>query len=390
MKKILKLDSAFRVIEGDGIEILDALPKGIYELKYSDMQGFWLERMELEPFPGKVYGDQVRMTDKVVRRYADTSGKNLGVLLSGQKGTGKSLFVRNLAVKLSAELPVIVVKANHGRGMLSMLANVKGRAAIVFDEFEKMFRGRVEDGHSSRESDIREQETALSFFDGVETRQEKLLLLTVNETYDVSRYLLGRPGRIYYHFRMTIPTYAEIKEYLADNLDGAHHGKINDIAMKLVSKTVSWDSLAAVAREVNAGETLEDTMKDLNISSDVGRGSTELTLKAVYEDGEEVVVRGDFSDADEEVEMSFNRKVDRSRFSVEKIWTNVLINVADIEPTGAPGEFKARTFEQDPAEDIADHPVEGAPKIVEVYVYRSVVLDSMRRYAPAGRLGMAL
>ena len=219
MKKILKLDSAFRVIEGDGIEILDSLPKGVYELKFADMQGYWFEKMDLEPFPGKVYGNQAALTDKVVRRYAETEGRNLGVLLSGPKGTGKSLFVRNLAVRLADEMPVVVVKQNFGRGMLGTLANVRGRAAIVFDEFEKMFRHNSEDGRNDRASDIREQETALSFFDGVETRQEKLLLLTVNEVYNVSRYLLGRPGRIHYHFRLSIPTHAEVKEFL-ENKNG--------------------------------------------------------------------------------------------------------------------------------------------------------------------------
>ena len=391
MKKILKLDSAFRVIEGDGIEILDSLPKGVYELKFADMQGYWFEKMDLEPFPGKVYGNQAALTDKVVRRYAETEGRNLGVLLSGPKGTGKSLFVRNLAVRLADEMPVVVVKQNFGRGMLGTLANVRGRAAIVFDEFEKMFRHNSEDGRNDRASDIREQETALSFFDGVETRQEKLLLLTVNEVYNVSRYLLGRPGRIHYHFRLSIPTHAEVKEFLADNLAGDRHGELNEIAMRLVAKAVSWDSLSAVVREVNAGEPLDETMRDLNIGADSGSDMTELTLKAVYDDGMEATVREDFRNSVEGVGTTFARKVDRDRCGgVDKIWTSVTFDASDIEPTGSPGEFRAHAFEQDQAEDIGDRPVENAPKIVEVFVYRTVVLESIKRCSPAGRLDLAL
>ena len=53
MKKILKLDSSYRVIEGEGVEIMDNLPKGVYELKFAEMQGFWFEKIELDAFPGQ-------------------------------------------------------------------------------------------------------------------------------------------------------------------------------------------------------------------------------------------------------------------------------------------------------------------------------------------------
>lgn len=379
MKKILKLDSSYRVIEGEGVEIMDNLPKGVYELKFAEMQGFWFEKIELEAFPGKVYGNQNALTEKVLKRYASMSGRNLGVLLSGQKGTGKSLFVKNLAVRLSQDIPVIIIKTNYGKGMLNMLANVKGKVALVFDEFEKMFRRSDLPGNGGgdqRENDIREQESALSFFDGVETRQEKLILLTVNETYNLSKYLLGRPGRIHYHFKMVIPTFEEIKEYLSDNLDEEHKRQANDLASQLASRAVSWDSLSAFVLEINSGETFEDTIRDLNISSDTAM-YTKLTLKAIYEDGSDTQNRIEFDDSDEFIETSFRRHLDRGRFKVDTVWTNVKFPITSLEPTGGLGEYRASTFEQDAPEDCDDNVIEGAPRIKEVIVYRTSALNSV-------------
>ena len=393
MKKILKLGARLSVIDGDDVEIMDALPPAVYAMKFSKMQGFWFEPMTLEPFSGKVYGEQLRMAGKVERRYRMVEGRNLGVLLSGPKGTGKSLFVRNLAAKLSAEMPVIVVKENGGQPMLSELASLKGRAVIIFDEFEKMFRADATAGSgcNTRENDIREQETALSFFDGVETRQEKLLLLTVNETCNLSRLLLGRPGRIHYHFRMALPTTAEIEDYLADNLGAGVPGDRRDVAAKLASRAVSWDSLTAVTNELNTGETVEDTLKDLNLGTDEADG-IRIAMRAIYENGAESVAFLDADDGDDALETTFAVRATLPDGKRTKIWTRVKAPVAGLRPTGAVGEFEVAGFTQEPPEDCEDNPVPGAPAIARIVVQRRSAMEAVAasRYARGGRLSLML
>lgn len=379
MKKILKLDNSYRVIEGEGVEIMDTLPPGVYEMKFAEMAGFWFEHIELEAFQGKVYGNQQAMTEKVITRYNAMTGRNLGVLLSGQKGTGKSLFVKNLSVRLAQEMPVIIIKTNYGKGMLNTLANIKGKAALVFDEFEKMFRRSDlpgSGGSDTRENDIREQESALSFFDGVETRQEKLILLTVNETYNLSKYLLGRPGRIHYHFKMVIPSFEEIKEYLFDNLDDAHRPQANDLASQLTSRAVSWDSLSAVVLEINSGCTFEETIRDLNISSDTS-SYTKLTVKALFDDGSENTNRIDFDESSQDINVMFRIHVNPAKFKTDTIWTEVKFPIACIEPTGALGEYRASTFEQTQPTDCDDNVIKGAPKITDIILYRTSALNSV-------------
>jgi hypothetical protein len=394
MKKILKLGARLSVIDGDDVEIMDALPPAVYSMKFSKMQGFWFEPMQLEPFSGKVYGEQKRMAEKVERRYRAVEGRNLGVLLSGPKGTGKSLFVRNLAAKLSAEMPVVVVKENGGQPMLAELASLKGRAVIIFDEFEKMFRADAtgSSGCNTRENDIREQETALSFFDGVETRQEKLLLLTVNETYNLSRLLLGRPGRIHYHFRMALPSVAEIEAYLADNLGAAAvSGDRRDISAKLASRAVSWDSLEAVTAELNSGETVEATLKDLNIGTDEVNG-IRIAMRAIYENGAESVTFIDAGDGDDTLETTFAVYATLPDGKRTKIWTRVEAPVAGLRPTGGVGEFEVVGFTQETPEDCDDNPVPGAPAIARVIVQRRSAMEAVNasRYARGDRLSLML
>lgn len=393
MKKILKLGARLSVIDGDDVEIMDALPPAVYSMKFSKMQGFWFEPMQLEPFSGRIYGEQGRMAEKVERRYRMVEGRNLGVLLSGPKGTGKSLFVRNLAAKLSAEMPVIVVKENGGQPMLAELASLKGRAVIIFDEFEKMFRADATAGSgcNTRENDIREQETALSFFDGVETRQEKLLLLTVNETYNLSRLLLGRPGRIHYHFRMALPTTAEIEDYLADNLGANAPTDRRDIAAKLASRAVSWDSLTAVTNELNTGETVEDTLKDLNLGTDEANG-IRIAMRAIYENGAESLVFLDADDSDDTLETTFAVYATLPDGKRTKIWTRVEAPVAGLRPTGGVGEFEVVGFTQEPPEDCDDNPVPGAPAIARIIVQRRSAMEAVAasRYARGDRLSLML
>lgn len=373
MKKILKLDSQFSIIDGEGVQIMDSLPPGVYELKAAQMRGFWFETMELSAYTGKVYGSHAQMAEKVIRKYASTCGRNLGVLLSGEKGTGKSLFVKNLAIRLSKELPVIVVKKNLGPGMLSVLADVKGRAVLIFDEFEKMFR-KDSDESPSKEGDIREQETMLAFFDGVDAHQEKLLLLTVNNTYDLSRYLMGRPGRIYYHFRMNVPQVGEIANYLADNLNPNLGLNLKDIADRLAGRSVSWDCLSAVVSELNSGETMESSLRDLNISS-TDEMLVQLAVKAIYDDGEEQVEYRDASADREELALSFRRP--RPDKPGRYLWTDVVVDLDSAAPTGSVGEYAAK-FVQAATEDDDDNEVRDAPNIVKVLVYRRSFLQSQR------------
>lgn len=384
MKKIIQTGSSFRSINEDAVVIHDRLPPGVYDMKYADLQGFWLEHSELEAFTGKIYGSHQQIADKIMRRYETTSGRNLGILLSGSKGTGKSMLAKNIAVQMSNTYPVIVIKRNYGLGMFTELAAIKGKVVIVFDEFEKLFSGSSEKALNFDSSNGGDQDKLLSFFDGVEAQQEKLFLLTANETINISTYLLGRPGRVYYHFKLAIPTREDIHEYLKDNLAGRTDDFIQQTAVTLAAKAMNWDSLSAVVTELNHGESLEDTLRDLNISHGTSAGK-EILCEVLFEDGQTVHVHDTISLREQNSEYaSFYLRYQNEEKTRILAEIKVTFSVKDCIPTGNIGEYKIVNYKTVVSPYIEDGNIPIIPGIKEILFHRKDSYHTMLsgRFSP--------
>ena len=107
MSKVFMLQgtSVRQVDSGFGVE--SKVPVGIYEVCMS-MTGIWLERIANEfVFPYKIYGLQTDLMDHIIKTYNNTEG-NMGVLLWGTKGSGKTVVAKQLCNRL--QLPVIIIK----------------------------------------------------------------------------------------------------------------------------------------------------------------------------------------------------------------------------------------------------------------------------------------
>lgn len=85
-------------IYGDALKTYDALPAGTYEVGFNKFSGFFLtSHNDLVVSEGKVYGCSEKKVQKVLHSFSKVD-RNFGVILSGRKGIGKSLFARLLAV----------------------------------------------------------------------------------------------------------------------------------------------------------------------------------------------------------------------------------------------------------------------------------------------------
>lgn len=110
-----------------------------------------------------MYGLQNEFIDHVIKTYHATEG-NLGIMLTGTKGTGKTVTAKELANKLN--LPIIIVKdmGDHNQSMIEFLSGIEGDCILFLDEFEKNFS----------ESDS----TILQIMDGVyNSKYRKVFLL---------------------------------------------------------------------------------------------------------------------------------------------------------------------------------------------------------------------
>lgn len=243
-------------IYGEDVKTYQKLPVGTYIVNFHPMQGFSLSiRNDLTVTEEKIYGNSLYKVNKVMKSYSSVN-RNFGVLLSGQKGIGKSLFVRLLAEEsIKANLPVVTVTM-AAPGLATFISSIDQDCVVIFDEFEKTFTMTGEEN---------QQDELLSLFDGMDGGH-KLFVVTCNDLDHMSQYMLNRPGRFHYHFTMTPPTSEEVEEYMRDKLEPQYHHNIHDIVNLANVVDMPYDYLRAIAFELNQGYSLKEAMSDLNIT----------------------------------------------------------------------------------------------------------------------------
>jgi len=265
---IVKSGDTFQIY-GDTIETFDTLPKGTYSINFNKFMGFFLSSHNaLEAKEEKIYGCTTEKVNKILRSFS-LMDRNMGVILSGPKGVGKSLFCRSLCE--IAPCPVLLVDS-YIPGIANFISSIDQEVVVFFDEFEKTFAAT---------DDVTPQEEMLSLFDGVDSGK-KLFIITCNEVDKLNNYLLNRPGRFHYHFSLTTPTGNEITEYMKDKLKTEYYNYIPQLVNLSYMGSMTYDCLRAVAFELNNGYTLEETLNDLNMSRD---RSAQFDLYVRFPDG---------------------------------------------------------------------------------------------------------
>ena len=230
----------------------EGLPKGIYEVKLS-MTGFYLSKIaESFTFDYKLYGLNQKFIDYVLKTYENTTG-NLGVLLDGIKGTGKTVTAKELCNRL--QLPVILVQSmgnDTNNKLIKYLSTaIDFDCIFFFDEYEKEFKNS---------SDV------LSFMDGTyNSIYRKVFLLTTNEL-NVDPNLLGRPSRIRYKKSFGNLSEEVTREILNDILeDKTAIEKVIELTHSM--NIITIDLIQAIATEINihGAESLPDIKETFNI-----------------------------------------------------------------------------------------------------------------------------
>lgn len=230
----------------------EGLPKGIYEVKVS-MTGFYLSKIaESFTFDYKLYGLNQKFIDYVLRTYENTTG-NLGVLLDGIKGTGKTVVAKELCNRL--QLPVVLVQSmgsdTNSKLIKYLSTSIDFDCIFFFDEYEKEFKNS---------SDV------LSFMDGTyNSIYRKVFLLTTNEL-NVDPNLLGRPSRIRYKKSFSNLSEEVTREILNDILeDKTAIEKVIELTHSM--NIITIDLIKAIATEINIHgvEALPNIKETFNI-----------------------------------------------------------------------------------------------------------------------------
>lgn len=311
-------------------ETYDKLPVGTYMLKFNPDDGFHLIKKEPFELPKKIYGDH-SITDRWLKSWKHNTTKNLGILLVGVKGSGKTITAQKFCV--DSNLPVILINEEYTESaFLDFITSPKlGKCIVFIDEFEKIYHDRDN------------QQTILSLMDG--NFQTSLVFLLTMNTYNISDYLVNRLNRVKY-----LKTYDNlelniVQEVIDDLLvNKTHTASIYEFFEKV--GTITFDILINLIKEMNLfKEDANECGKHLNLRGE----SKSYKIYEVIEEEEYEHYRVELSYIDSEI------NIERMTYANKKQKGTVTLKFADC------------TIEK-PTSDtmIITHPKEGVFKFIEV------------------------
>jgi hypothetical protein len=260
MSHFFRNGNTFRVADDKAIEVHEFLPAGNYIVKMDPFENFFLE--EVEPFKPikKVYGDALKNADRILNTF-EKREVSTGVLLNGEKGSGKTLLAKTLSIEAGNKgIPTIIINTDwHGDKFNKLIQDINQPAIIMFDEFEKVYGEET-------------QEAVLTLMDGV-FPTKKLFVLTCNDKWRINSHMRNRPGRLYYMIDYKGLDHAFIVEYCEDNLNAKQHiEKICTIASMF--DQFNFDMLKALVEEMNRyDESPADALRILNAKPEFDSGS---------------------------------------------------------------------------------------------------------------------
>lgn len=302
--KVVNSGNTYQIYD-DTLRTYDQLPPQTYVVRFSQAYGFLLELNEDIKVDEKIYGVHMQKVDKVMRSFNEFN-RNLGVILSGAKGIGKSVCAKLIAERAVAEGYPVIKVTEYVKGIANFLSEIKQEVVIVFDEFDKTFASKR---HGNDDDVTDAQAELLTLLDGME-QGKKLFIVTCNSLDKLNEFMVNRPGRFHYHFRFGYPNPAEIREYMQDKLDMKFWGEIDKVINFSSKVDLNYDCLRSIAWELSHGYSFESSIQDLNI---INIERERYKIQVVFSDGTKTQTREQYldlfdSDSEVEVELKYMNK----------------------------------------------------------------------------------
>jgi len=223
--------------------------------------------------PEKLYGDARRYRDVI---WKGLERKNLigGVMLLGLKGAGKTEIAKSIANRaIDHGMSVyLITNVEFSPDLISFLETLDN-AVLFFDEFGKTFS-------------IEEQEKMLTLLSNTLGRR-RLVLVTENEPYKISKLIRNRPGRLKYSVTFNKLDKNTIIEYCEEK--GVNKSFLDELLKSYLStKDFTFDHLKAIVEEHLEDPSIPfDTLISV-LNVDFMKPTKILAIKRVLKDGKEL------------------------------------------------------------------------------------------------------
>ena len=251
MTYYIKNGDTFTTSAEASLDIRNELPVGNYTIGQDPFGNFFFQVVDAFSLPKKRYGDNTKHSDRIFNTFMKRESAT-GVLLTGEKGSGKSLLAKCLSFK-SAEhnIPTIIINAPwHGDNFNNLIQSIQQPCVILFDEFEKVY-------------DAHQQEAVLTLLDGT-FPSKKLFVLTCNDKWRIDSNMRNRPGRIFYFIEFKGLSVDFIREYCEDNLENKTH--IETLCkLSTLYDEFNFDMLQGIVEDMNRyDESPQEALELLN------------------------------------------------------------------------------------------------------------------------------
>lgn len=232
--------------------VTEKLNSGVYTLGYMEQKDKYYLTKISDAFTQsyKIYDLDTPFINRVIKSWNATN-TNMGILLYGMKGTGKSVTAKMICNKMN--LPVIVITKRF-KGAELFLNSIKQDIVVLIDEYEKIYE----------RDDSRDSDSLLSLMDGVfdsKTGSRKMFILTSNNKY-INENMNERPSRIRYKKKYENILISHVHEIIDDNLN---HPARRDALIKYISKLqiITVDIVKSLISEVNIHDEDPESFVDV-------------------------------------------------------------------------------------------------------------------------------